>query len=269
VSAFSKNRTLLTIDADHYAGSVGTRMKLYRTAGDVHELDPSDRIIWIKLEIEWTSHDGIPYHDPIPPITVTKASMTSFLYKHRKRSSRTAAFTLIEVMVSGTLGLILVAGVITTFLMIGRSSVRIINYSMMEKETRVAFEQLGIDARMASDITSKWTGNLITGFILTIPSTDGAKKYEVTYYYENSTLFVVRGTSPEPIVTTALVTNISSLTFNRFDASGALIPTSNASDSGVKHIQASVSTVRSGMGVVAATQVIRSTAFTIRNKTSS
>jgi hypothetical protein len=60
VTAYSKSRTPLTIDADHYAGSVGARMKLYRTAGDVHELAPNDRIIWIKLEIEWTSHDGQP-----------------------------------------------------------------------------------------------------------------------------------------------------------------------------------------------------------------
>jgi hypothetical protein len=140
---------------------------------------------------------------------------------------------------------------------------------MMEKETRIAFEQLGIDARMASDIVSRWTGNVITGFTLTIPTSDLSTTYTVTYYYENSTLFVVDG--PDYTATAGrrnLVTNITSLTFNRFDASGALVPTSNTSDSSVKHIQASVSTVRSGMGVVAATQVIRSTAFTIRNKAS-
>ena len=194
----------------------------------------------------------------------------TFLYnKRRQPPSRTAAFTLVEVIVSSALGAMVLAGVLATFLMIGRNSVRIVNYTMMEKQTRVAFEQLGIDARMASDFTSRWTGNVITGFTLTIPTSDLSTTYSVTYGYANSTLYVVPGV--DPTATTGrkdLVTNVTALTFNRFNSADVLIPASTTSDAGVKHIQASVSTRRSGMGVAAATQVIRSTAFTIRNKSS-
>src|SRR5688500_11915073 len=168
--------------------------------------------------------------------------MTSSLYKRGQRRSRRAAFTLVELMVSGTLGLMLMAGVLTTFLMIGRSSVRIINYSVMEKETRVAFEQLGIDARMASDFTARRTGEVITGFTLTIPTSNIDRIYYVTYGYANGTFYRVEGDDPAKTAgRTDLVTNITSLTFNRFTASNALIP-ADANDTGVKHIQASIST---------------------------
>ena len=191
-------------------------------------------------------------------------------YKPRHRRSRVAAFTLVEVMVSAGLGALVMAGVITMFLMIGRSSVRVANYSDMEKQTRIAFEQMGIDARMASNLTSLRSGSEIKGFTLTIPTTDLVNPpNQVTYYYDNSTFYRVPGS--DHTVTTDrrnLVANVSSLTFERYDKLQAAIPSSTVSDSTVKHIQVMVSAKRSGIGVAAATQVIRSAAFTIRNKTS-
>ena len=195
--------------------------------------------------------------------------MTTSQYNRKRRSVRSHGFTLVELMVSGTLAAIVMGGVLTTFLMIARSSIRIVNYSLMEKQTRLAFEQLGIDARMASDFTARWTGNVITGFTLTIPNSDLSAVNQVTYGYANSTLYVVPGA--DPAATTGrknLVTNVASLTFNRYDSASALIPTSTTSDGTVKHVQASVSVLRATGGVAATTQVIRSTAFTIRNKAS-
>src|SRR6218665_256011 len=70
------------------------------------------------------------------------------------RARRTRAFTLVEVLIAASIGSIILAGVLAAFLMLVRSGVRVSNYSMMEAQTRRAFEQLGIDARMANKIVS-------------------------------------------------------------------------------------------------------------------
>jgi Tfp pilus assembly protein PilW len=187
------------------------------------------------------------------------------------RRKRLAGFTLVELIISATLGSIILAGVLSTFLMLVRSGVRTSNYSVMESETRRAFEQLGIDSRMANNFTSNFTGGAITSFTLTIPNNTLTAQRQVTYGYDtsnpsNKTLFSVPGS--DPTVTTGrliLVRKVNGLTFLRYDSSDTLIPTSTTSDAGVKHIQIQVSVSRADVGVAAATQVIRSSAFTLRN----
>ncbi len=188
-----------------------------------------------------------------------------------KRSKLRAGFTLVEVMIAASIGSMVLAGVLSTFLMLVRSGVRTSNYSVMEAETRRAFEQLGIDARMANNFVSNYTNGVITSFTLTIPSNDLTSQREVTYGFDssdgtNQKLYYVPG--HDPAVTTGrltLVSKVTGLTFLRYDGTGALIPASTVSDAGVKHIQASVSVSRADSGVAAATQVIRSSAFTLRN----
>ena len=187
------------------------------------------------------------------------------------RRRPTAGFTLVELLIASSLGTIVLAGVLAAFLMLVRSGVRASNYSVMESQTRRAFEQLGIDARMANDFVSTFTGSAITSFTLTIPSNDLVSQRQVTYGYDtnnssNKKLFVVPGSD---VTATAgrldLVTNVTGLSFLRYDTSDTLIPTSTASDAGVKHVQISISVSRTATGVAAATQVIRSSAFTLRN----
>ena len=48
-----------------------------------------------------------------------------------KRAIR--AFTLVEVMIASSLGTMVLAGVMSTFLMLGRSGANIANYSEMER----------------------------------------------------------------------------------------------------------------------------------------
>lgn len=187
------------------------------------------------------------------------------------RARRTRAFTLVEVLIAASIGSIVLAGVLASFLMLVRSGVRMSNYSTMETQTRRAFEQLGIDARMANKIVSRFTGSAITSFTLTIPSHDLGTQREVTYGFDtsdatNKKFFMVPG--GDPTVTSGrqnLVNNVTNLTFLRYDTLSALIPASTVSDDTVKHIQVSISVSRSASGVAAATQVIRSSAFTMRN----
>lgn len=202
-------------------------------------------------------------------------SMTSSSSEARGRYPRSRGFTLTELMIATSLGSIILTGVLTTFIMLGGSGVRVSNYSMMESQTRRAFEQLGMDSRMANLLVSNFTGNQITSFTLTVPRSDNNENFsrQVTYGYDtsnssNKKLFMVPGNNPS--ATTGrlnLVSNVTALTFLRYNTTSNLIPASTTSDAGVKHIQISISVSRSGVGVASATQVIRSSAFTLRNAT--
>lgn len=187
------------------------------------------------------------------------------------RRRRRGGFTLVELLMGVSIGSFVLLGVLTAFLMLVRSGVRVSNYSTMETETRRAFEQMGIDARMANNFVSNFTGTTITSFTLTIPNQDLSNQYQMTYGLDssdstNKKLYMVPGSDPTSTVGRInLVSYVSALTFLRYDINGTLIPATTTSDAGVKHIQVSVSVSRSASGVAAATQVIRSSAFTIRN----
>src|SRR6478609_9861220 len=200
--------------------------------------------------------------------------MTSsrFNFPSGRRSRR--GFTLVEVLMAASLAAMVLAGVLSATLLIIRSGVRASNYSTMEAESRRAFEQLGIDARMANLYTSNFDSGgsgVITSITLSVPSQDLLTQSPVTYGYDtsvatNKKLYMVPGRNPAATAGRLnLVSNVASLTFLRYDTNGTLIPASTASDAGVKHIQVSMSISRSASGVAAATQIIRSTAFTIRN----
>ena len=200
--------------------------------------------------------------------------MTSSLLNTSSARRRLAGFTLVELMIAATLSSIILAGVLSSFLMLVKSGVRISNYSTMEAETRRAFEQLGIDARMSNDFDSAIVSGEIVSFTLTIPTEDAANPHrQVTYGFEadptDSTkkrLFLVPGDSASATAgKRVLISKINAVVFARYNSSDVLIPTSTVLDTGVKHIQVQVSVSRSAIGVAAATQVIRSSAFTIRN----
>jgi len=200
--------------------------------------------------------------------------MTSSFYNISPRtrlSNLRGGFTLVEVMISASLGSIILAGVLSTFLLLVRSGVRTSNYSVMETETRRAFEQLGIDARMSNNFVSNFTSGVITSFTLTIPSNDLLSQRQVTYGFDdsdstNKKLYYVPGSNPAATAgRQTLVSKVTGLTFLRYDGSDTLIPASTTSDAGVKHIQISVGVSRADSGVASATQVIRSSAFTLRN----
>ncbi len=197
--------------------------------------------------------------------------MTFSRRKPKSPAKSNAGFTLIELMVSASIATIALVGIITMFAMITASAMRVGYYSEMEMQTRRAFEQLGIDARMASNFTATFTNGAITSFTLTIPSEDLTATSSVTYGFDssdpsNKKFFIVPGTDPTATTNRKdLITGVSALTILRYDTSDTLIPTSTTDSSTIKHLQISVSVIRSGVGYASATQVIRSSAFTIRN----
>src|SRR5688572_23520838 len=109
-----------------------------------------------------------------PHIMVKTVFMTTTTISFKRRCR---AFTLVEVMVASTLGTIVLAGVLSTFLMLGRSGANVANYSMMEAESRRALEELSQDLRMAKDIT--W--NSAESVTLTVPDNYTTTGNQVTY----------------------------------------------------------------------------------------
>jgi len=198
--------------------------------------------------------------------------MTISLHNSAKRRDQTSGFTLVELIIAATLGTMVLAGVLSCFLLLVRSGVRVSNYSTMETQTRRAFEQLGIDARMANGFLSDRSSGAISSFTLAVPDINNKNYRTVTYGYEtdptDSTkkqFFYVPGSSATATTgKIVLIGKISNVAFARYDKDDVLIGISS-NDTAVKHIQVQVSVKRTGVGVADSTQVIRSSAFTIRN----
>lgn len=187
-------------------------------------------------------------------------------------------------MIATFLNAIVILGIMTTYLMLIRSGFEIQAYSDMETAVRRAFDQFGIDARMASGIS---TGtNSVT---LTVPNNYTSTSNLVTYGYDtaNQIFYLVpgdgvsagqtyvapgSGTMPSgekiligKVGSASLVTKVVSIAFNRYDSSSP--PASTNSDSSTKHIQITVHVQRSAATGHAANETAVSAAFTLRNKT--
>src|SRR5687768_5650766 len=77
--------------------------------------------------------------------------------RDRKIRRSSAGFSLVEVLIAASLGSVVLAGVMATFLFLGRSGANIRNYSDMEAQARRGLELFAEDVRQASAIV--WTSN--------------------------------------------------------------------------------------------------------------
>jgi prepilin-type N-terminal cleavage/methylation domain-containing protein len=177
--------------------------------------------------------------------------------------SRRRGFTLAEIMIGAALGSMVLAGIMSTYLMLLRSGVSASNYSVMEAQARRAFEQLGIDARMSSALSSGGT-TPVTSVTLTVPNNYTSNSNNVTYAYDstNQWFYLVPGDGSVLTNRQILIRNVTGISFNRYDASG----TATSTDTAAKHIQVSVTVQRSAARVVTESETILSAAFTMRNK---
>lgn len=196
--------------------------------------------------------------------TITHSPAVKFSHRDKR------GFTMVELLISATLGSILLLGVTTAFLFLGRSGVNMQNYADMEVQARRAIETFSEDTRMASDAT--WTksatataANILT---LTVVTSSGATK--TCIYTYNPTLRTF--TRQLDGVTTTLITGIASFTFTAYKINAATISlTDDATlvDAGkfTKQVQISLRTIRSNRTVTDATNAVISARFILRNKT--
>ena len=190
-----------------------------------------------------------------------RAALTT--WHHRARSA--AAFTLVEVIIGSTIGSFILAGVLSAFLMLGRSGMNVANYSMSEAEVRRAIEDFSQDVRMASGIT--W--NSATSVTLTVPNNYTTTSNQVTYAYDSSTtsgtaqcFYRMPGATSSTANKTILVRSVSSFAFARYNRLDAAATTDNET----KRIQLTLNVRRTGRTLVAANTTSVSASYLLRNK---
>jgi prepilin-type N-terminal cleavage/methylation domain-containing protein len=183
---------------------------------------------------------------------------------HRRRnvSGPRHGFTLVELMIAVGLSGFILAGVLSSFLFLGRSGANIRNYSDMEAQARKALELFAEDTRQASDAT--WAS--ATSVTLNV---DGIN---VVYSY-NAGTFTRTSTSGS----TTLLTGIQAPTrtnpfFRAYSITGDEITdfstaaARSAARNATKQIQISLSAARRTQTVTAATNIVLSARYVLRNK---
>jgi len=179
---------------------------------------------------------------------------------------RRRGFTLVELLVAAGLSGFILSGILTTFVMLGRSGYNAANYSIMEAEARRALETFSEEARLSSNIT--WnSSNSIT---LTVVNASGT--YLVTYAYDTATsgntskcFYRLPGAASSTSARRILVRNITDFAFRRYKVVNG-VDYSAANDLETKQIQITLRSVRTGATTVAATNAVLSARVVLRNK---
>lgn len=183
------------------------------------------------------------------------------------------AFTLVEVMVASALGVIVLAGVMTAFLFLGRTGYAVQNYSDMESQARTAMETFALDVRMAYDVA--WTVSSGEATAVTVTVEEGGNPAKYTYTYNASAgTFSRQKVHPAVGTSRTLLTGIKAnnrvdfFTAYKIDTQRIDFATtsSGAASSMTKQIQISLEAQRLRTTLSAATNKVVSARFVLRNK---
>lgn len=184
-----------------------------------------------------------------------------------------AAFTLVEVMIAMTLGMMVFSGVIGTVLALTKASYNAENYANMEQEARKGLELFARDVRMANNIIWNSTSNIS----LRIPTAPGVSSYtEYNYFYSNGQ-FIRTQTYPTTGAAQTLLTGIDPASFMLTGFKISVDPTtlvpysvdlSNLAQASTdtKQLQLSVRLIRTRKFVMGSTGDVISARFILRNK---
>ena len=171
-------------------------------------------------------------------------------------------------MIGATLGSIVLAGVLSTFLMLARSGANAVNYTTMDTQSRRALEEFAQDVRMANAVT--W--NSAYSITLTVPDNYTSTGNLVTYTWDNTSgsatyhcFYRVPGDSSATSPKTIYIRNVTSFSFSRYDRLNAAT-TVNAS---IKRIQMAMTVTTTSSTAVATTDQLVSASFILRNKPAS
>jgi Tfp pilus assembly protein PilW len=170
-------------------------------------------------------------------------------------------------MIGATIGSFVLIGVLSTFLLMGRSGVNLSAYTTMDAQTRRALEELAQDLRMASGIT--W--NSSTSITLTVPDNYTTSSNQVTYAWDTTTgsatfhyFYRVPGTASSGATRTRYIANITSFSYSRFDRLNAAAST----DTSTKRIQLTMTISSTSSTAPTATDTTISASYVLRNKLS-
>jgi Tfp pilus assembly protein PilW len=187
----------------------------------------------------------------------------------RQASTAAAAFTLVEVMIAAALSTLVLAGVLSAFLTISRTSLNSSSYSEMEAETRRSLEIFSQDVRSATDI--HWNSN--QSITLTLPGPTSSNVV-MSYAFDNvaqsataGCFYRVAGNDPTASPRQVLARGVSELSFQRFKLERPGAASNQATnDLETKQLQLTIRAGRQGHNTVAANQSALSACYIMRNK---
>jgi hypothetical protein len=172
----------------------------------------------------------------------------------RRRSP--AAFSLVELLVGVSLGLLLLAGVGSMYLFSTKSFVAMSNYSDLNAKSRHASDIISRDIRLASGVTSVTTNQLVLHY----PS------FDITYQLDSTNRTLVRSQLARDLV---LLEGVKSIKFSLYQrpASGAVYEELNsATPATTKLVSFEWSCSRTVYGALRDTQTIEAAIVKLRNK---
>lgn len=176
-------------------------------------------------------------------------------------------FTLVEVLIATSLSAFVMAGVLTSALMITRSGYLLNNYIDMENQARTALETIAVDARVTESVSWARTNNTspLTGISLVDPD-----DVTVTYTYDATAGTLTRTNGGDVRV---LISGIQSLTFSAYKYAEPAIElvdpnseTLSDLNNVTKMIQISLSSIRTRTSLADATNNVVSARYLLRNK---
>lgn len=179
---------------------------------------------------------------------------TTIAHCNRNGAGGSRGFTLTEIMVAMSLGLMISAAVLSSFGFIGRSSLGIAHYSTMNSESRNGLELFARDVRMAQDIS----GFSETGLTLHIPVGSGGTS-PVIYRYNSEAKTFEREDAAGEIEN--LMRHVEEFVFRRF----TVLQEEATNNLGTKQIQLQLRMVRPVLQRETSDKVI-SARYIMRNK---
>ena len=175
----------------------------------------------------------------------------------RRRSAK--GFTLVELIVSSGIGAVIMIGVLSSFLFIGRSAYNMAYYTEMEAQARKMLEYFAEDARQASSAT--WNSSVSVTLVV--------NTQQVTYAYNSGTGVFTRTKTGSPTVS---VTGVTTFQFTAYTINGSQITdfstaaARTAAGVDTKQVQISLSAARNRATLATSTSTVLSARFILRNK---
>lgn len=174
-------------------------------------------------------------------------------------------FTLVEVLIASTLSAFVLAGVLSAFVFLSRTSFRASSYNTMAAEIRRGFDTFAQDARNATDV--RW--NSAQSVTLTVNG------LPVTYAYDGTagsatyqTFYRLNGDATAAGARTVLVRDVASdFTFRRYKLEQSGVSDNSAqNDAETKLLQLSLRVARTSVATVGASNAGVSARYMSRNK---
>ena len=173
-------------------------------------------------------------------------------------------------MIAATLSAIIMAGVLSAFLMLSRTGLATSAYSEMDAEVRRALDIFGADARRASGV--HWNGS--QSVTLTLAAA-GSSSTLVTYAYDSDSrsatyqsFYRVIGDATSTLPRRVLVRGVGSdFSFQRYKiAQPGVADAAATSDLDTKRVALTLRATRLGANLPQATQSAISASYILRNK---